>query len=70
MKIHFDSGPARTQQRGPITDTWDGRGGPATCECVHGKTWPEGDRFEGEGGRACKVCVYEWLAAERAAEAM
>jgi hypothetical protein len=50
---------ARVQQRGPITDTWDGEGEWATCTCVHGKTWPENDRLE-PNGQACAECVAEW----------
>lgn len=58
----------RTQQRGPITDYFGrgplpegyrvaGRGRLALCVCVHGKEWPEGDRFEENGGKACRECV-------------
>jgi hypothetical protein len=62
----------RTQQRGPITDyfgegpkvrvwTEDGHRHErqARCKCVHGKEWPEGDAFEGNGGKACRECVLE-----------
>lgn len=50
----------KTQTRGPITDRWPVEGDIAECECVHGKVWPEGDRFEPEG-KACAECVQQWF---------
>jgi hypothetical protein len=44
--------------RGPITDYMEeSPGGLALCVCKHGKEWPEGDRFEDAGGKACRECV-------------
>jgi hypothetical protein len=74
----------RVQQRGPVTDFF-GEGPLASerygaghlgddyrlarCVCVHGKEWPEGDLFEGNGGLACAECSdasLEWFKAQQA----
>lgn len=53
-----EAGYPRMQRRGAIVDyvgAWDGD--RAACVCVHGKSWPEGDLYEANGGRACAECV-------------
>jgi hypothetical protein len=57
------------RQRGPITDYMEeGPDGVALCRCAHGKEWPEGDRFERFGGKACEQCVAGATVAREAVE--